>query len=147
MMLSYTYKAKVLRVVDGDTIDLEIDLGFRQFGKHRCRLHGIDTPETYGVKKDSVEYKAGWAAKDAVLKWLDQWALIEGEVGRCWEVLIRSHDGGYPRAGKYGRWIVEVYPYIQSDPKKKLSRKEVLNDNRSLNDYLVEAGHAVRKEY
>ena len=42
----YNYKAKLLRVVDGDTVDAEIDLGFKIFIKERIRLMGIDTPES-----------------------------------------------------------------------------------------------------
>ena len=42
----YNYKAKLLRVVDGDTVDAEIDLGFKIFIKDRIRLMGIDTPES-----------------------------------------------------------------------------------------------------
>jgi len=42
----YNYKAKLMRVVDGDTIDAEIDLGFKIFIKERIRLMGIDTPES-----------------------------------------------------------------------------------------------------
>ena len=42
----YEYKAKLLRVIDGDTIDCVIDLGFNVRLKERIRLKGIDTPET-----------------------------------------------------------------------------------------------------
>jgi micrococcal nuclease len=122
----WEYQAKVLRVVDGDTLDLMIDLGFRVFAKHRVRLHGIDTPETYGVKKESEEYKAGMAAKEFVESWL------RNEGG---EVLIRSHDGGTPRAGKYGRWLVDVYPLDgDADPESPVAP--------SLNEDLVAEGHA-----
>ena len=41
----YNYRAKLIRCVDGDTADLEIDLGFYVFTKVRCRLHGVNTPE------------------------------------------------------------------------------------------------------
>jgi micrococcal nuclease len=41
----YEYNAKVLRVVDGDTVDVLIDVGFSTFKKERVRLHGINTPE------------------------------------------------------------------------------------------------------
>ena len=42
----YEYKAKLLRVIDGDTVDCVIDLGFNVRLKERVRLKGIDTPET-----------------------------------------------------------------------------------------------------
>lgn len=41
----YTYKAKVIKVIDGDTVKLNIDLGFRIFWTTNCRLAGIDAPE------------------------------------------------------------------------------------------------------
>ena len=42
----YEYKCKVTRVVDGDTCDVNVDLGFNLFTKDRVRLMGIDTPES-----------------------------------------------------------------------------------------------------
>ena len=42
----YEYKAKVHRIIDGDTVDVTIDLGFEMTTKQRIRLYGIDTPET-----------------------------------------------------------------------------------------------------
>jgi len=41
----YTYKAKLTKIIDADTVDTEIDLGFEVFKKVRCRLAGIDAPE------------------------------------------------------------------------------------------------------
>jgi micrococcal nuclease len=41
----YQYKAKVLNVVDGDTIDVSVDLGLQIYSLQRIRLYGIDTPE------------------------------------------------------------------------------------------------------
>ena len=57
----YNYKAKLLRVVDGDTIDAEIDLGFKIFIKERIRLMGIDTPESR--TRNLAEKSWGKAAK------------------------------------------------------------------------------------
>jgi micrococcal nuclease len=59
----YTYKATVERVVEGDTIDLVIDLGFKITSFQPIRLGGMNIPETYNVKKDSEEYKKGIKAK------------------------------------------------------------------------------------
>ena len=58
----YEYNAEVLRVVDGDTIDVLIDVGFSTFKKERVRLHGINTPECR--TPDLEEKKKGLAAKD-----------------------------------------------------------------------------------
>ena len=57
----YNYKAKLLRVVDGDTVDAEIDLGFKIFIKDRIRLMGIDTPESR--TRNLAEKSWGKAAK------------------------------------------------------------------------------------
>ena len=57
----YNYKAKLMRVVDGDTIDAEIDLGFKIFIKERIRLMGIDTPESR--TRNLAEKSWGKAAK------------------------------------------------------------------------------------
>jgi hypothetical protein len=57
----YVYKAKLDRVVDGDTIDATIDLGFDTWAFRRIRLAGIDAPETR--TRDLVEKQAGFASK------------------------------------------------------------------------------------
>lgn len=133
----WQYHAKVLRVVDGDTLDLLVDLGFQSFLKIRARLYGIDTPEKYGVKKGSPEWEAGVKATAFVEHWLathcrrtaGNWLAtgLHEEV----VVLIRSHDGKQLGQGKYGRWLVEVYP-TTADPEADLS----------LNRILVDEGHA-----
>jgi micrococcal nuclease len=48
----YEYKCEVIRVVDGDTIDVIIDCGFSILHKIRVRLYGIDTPESRTRDKD-----------------------------------------------------------------------------------------------
>ena len=66
----YHYKAKVENIVDGDTMDVVIDLGFKVTTFQRIRLAKIDTPETYSVKKNSEEYKKGMAAKEYVMSFM-----------------------------------------------------------------------------
>lgn len=87
------FRAWGKHVVDGDTFDLLMDLGLYQYAYERIRLHGIDTPEIYGVSHDSEEYAAGMEAKGLVEDLvLDQPMLIrtlEEEsfgrfVARCW---------------------------------------------------------------
>ena len=56
MGINYTYRAKLVRCVDGDTVDLEIDLGFYMTAKIRGRLVGVDTPET-NAKNKPDEYR------------------------------------------------------------------------------------------
>ena len=58
----YEYKAKLVKVVDGDTVDVDIDLGFGVWLKNeRVRIMGIDTPESR--TRDKVEKIFGLAAK------------------------------------------------------------------------------------
>ena len=58
----FEYKCKLVRVIDGDTVDIDIDLGFGVWmKKQRIRLYGIDTPESR--TKDKVEKVFGRAAK------------------------------------------------------------------------------------
>ena len=58
----YQYNAKCIRVVDGDTIDAYVDLGFNIWVEKRIRLFGIDTPETRTT--DLQEKEKGIAAKN-----------------------------------------------------------------------------------
>ena len=79
----YTYKAKLDRVIDGDTIDVNIDLGFDIQIKKRVRFAGINTPES---RTRYLEEKArGLAAKDrvkAILAENDTFTLQSNEVGK-----------------------------------------------------------------
>lgn len=115
----YTYRAKVDRVVDGDTLDLVIDLGFKITTLQRIRLRGINTPETYNVKKDSEEYKRGMEAKEYVLNRMEE---------NKYEVIVETNKD----VGKFGRYI-GVIRFADSPV--------------SLNDDLVEKGLAVVAEY
>ena len=65
----YEYRAELVRVVDGDTIDCVLDLGFDIKYKCRVRLKGINTPEIR--TRDLEEKKRGFAAKDRVVELLD----------------------------------------------------------------------------
>jgi micrococcal nuclease len=61
----YEYRCKILRVVDGDTVDVDIDLGFGIWmHRERIRVMGIDTPESR--TKDLTEKAFGLAAKEFV---------------------------------------------------------------------------------
>lgn len=110
----YEYKASLDRVVDGDTIDVIVDLGFYTKIKERLRLAGIDTPEIYGTKKDTKEYQKGVEAKDFVERRLKE---------NNNEMIIKTD-----KIGKWRRWIAEI---ILGDSKK------------TLNQELVEHGFAV----
>lgn len=134
--LKYEYLARVKRVVDGDTLDLEIDLGFKTFLHVRVRLHGVNTPETFGVKKESQEYKDGVAAREFVEEWLGECAPSAGVDQKS--VLILSYDGKKLRQGKYGRWLAMVYRWDAETEEVSLT---------SLNEDLRSEGHAEYVSY
>jgi len=94
----YRYNASVLKVVDGDTIDAMIDLGFSVWVKKRIRLYGIDAPET---RTRNLEEKAlGFQTKDRLVELLEKsdnkFVLVShgvGKYGRCLgTILINDTD-------------------------------------------------------
>ena len=94
----YEYRARVTRVVDGDTVDLLIDLGFNIHIKQRVRLDGIDTPETR--TKDKREKIKGLAAKQFVTDKIgDKFVIVKtekkGKYGRCLAVIWYEVDGHF----------------------------------------------------
>ena len=109
----YEYISIVVQVVDGDTIDISIDLGFDIRYNSRVRFVGIDTPESR--TRDLEEKKRGLAAKDRVLELCP----VGGDV-----VLRTSKDG----KGKFGRILGEIF---------------VPGVVQSVNKLLIEEGHAV----
>jgi micrococcal nuclease len=131
----YERNARVMKIVDGDTLELMVDLAFEHWYQGKFRLVGINTPEVYGVKKESEEYQLGKAASAYALQWmLDNGGreVIESPLGpiEFIRIVIRSFDSG---KGKYGRWICEVFKADGS--------------GESLNMMLVEAGHAELVNY
>ena len=114
----YEYKIELDRVIDGDTIDANIDLGFDESVKKRIRFLGINTPESR--TRDLEEKARGLAAKDRVKQ------LLEG----CSNITLKSHG-----VGKYGRCLGEIMLDIV-DGQDKLTLV-------SLNELLIKEGHAV----
>lgn len=111
----YEYRATVARVIDGDTYELEIDLGLKVLTRARVRLRGVDTPETFGVPRGSGEWRRGAAAKAFVEAWFE----AHGP-----ELVVRTYKD---RKGKYGRYLVEV---------------EDATGRHQLGEALLAAGHA-----
>ena len=109
----YEYNCKILRVVDGDTTDVDIDLGFGVWlRKQRIRFYGIDTPESR--TRDLEEKKYGMAAKEYVKEHMP--------VGST-QTLVTVKDG----KGKYGRILGQFK----------------LSDGSILNDKMISEHHAV----
>jgi micrococcal nuclease len=108
----FHYQATVDRIVDGDTIDVTLDLGFDIFHKGRVRFHGINAPESR--TRDAVEKAAGLSAK----RYVDDW--------------VKAHDGKViiqttlDDRGKFGRILGRV----------------LNDAGECLNDEMVSLGHA-----
>ena len=88
----YNYNATVQRVVDGDTVVLDIDLGFTIHWKSSCRLWGIDTPEL--KSKDGAVRERAMVSK--------QYLVDKIPVGSIVNINSKSLD-------KYGRPLVEIF--------------------------------------
>ena len=90
----FEYECKMVKVVDGDTVDVDIDLGFGVWlRKQRIRLYGIDTPESR--TSDDVENVYGLAAKDFLIKWTN-----------AGDLTLKTFKDG---KGKFGRILGELW--------------------------------------
>ena len=88
----YEYKCKILKVVDGDTVDVDLDLGFGVWLRNeRVRIMGIDTPESR--TSDKIEKIFGIAAKDRLNSLLGGEAILLSQITK----------GGENMKGKFGR--------------------------------------------
>lgn len=94
MGINYTYRAKLVRCVDGDTVDLEIDLGFYMTAKIRGRLVGVDTPERGQPRFKLATEMLGTLIDDQC----DEEGYFTVKTGKT---------------GKYGRWLVDI-PFVNS---------------------------------
>ena len=113
---AYTYAIKeIVKVVDGDTIDVVLDLGFHTYVKKRVRLYGLNAPESR--TRDKEEKKKGLAAKKRLQELCEE--TYDKKDGAA--LVLKCHG-----LGKYGRVLGEIF-----------------NSNCSINRMLVIEGHAV----
>ena len=89
----FRYNAVLERVIDGDTVDATIDLGFDTWKKTRIRFYGINTPESR--TRDLEEKKYGLAAKEFLIKWTNAGGLK-----------LKTHKDD---RGKFGRILGEIW--------------------------------------
>lgn len=88
----YEYKCNIVKIVDGDTVDVDIDLGFGVWLKdERVRIMGIDTPESR--TRDKVEKKFGLASKAKLKSLLGKTGILKTQVNK----------NGEDMKGKFGR--------------------------------------------
>jgi len=113
----YEYKCKILRVVDGDTVDVDIDLGFGVWmHRERVRMMGIDTPESR--TRDKVEKKFGLASKARLKDLLP--------IGSIQVLKTEIDKSGEDKKGKFGRILGDF-----------------LVDDKKCTDILIKEGYAV----
>ncbi len=111
----YEYKVNIIKVVDGDTVDVDIDLGFGIWIKdERVRMMGIDTPESR--TRDKVEKKFGLASKEKLKSILGKKAILKTQVNKK----------GEDMKGKFGRILGDF-----------------IIDNKMATQILIDEGYAV----
>ena len=113
----YEYQAKYIKVVDGDTVDLDIDLGLDIHHQVRVRLYGINTPELHSSDSEVLK-----KAKEAKLFLFNILTLPNL---RSKDLLIKTQKD---KTEKYGRYLAEIF--TDGDPV-------------SVNQKLIDAGLAV----
>jgi len=112
----YEYKCTVNKIVDGDTVDVDIDLGFGVvLTDERVRIMGIDTPESR--TRNKIEKLFGLAAKQRLKELLSQQCVLKTEINK----------DGEDMKGKFGRVLGDF----------------VSPDGRMITDIMIEEGHAV----
>lgn len=120
----YEYKVEILRVVDGDTVDVDIDLGFGIWmKKERVRLYGIDTPESR--TRDKTEKAFGLAAKKRLKELLGK---------KCVLKTFAARDGEDMK-GKFGRILGDFNVYYDEEDRWCMATTILLHE-----------GHAVEYE-
>jgi len=120
----YSYQAIITRVIDGDTIVADVDLGFNIWMKDsHIRLVGINAPETR--TRDLEEKARGIAAKDRLTELLDKYGpkfVVKTSLDKQW--------------GSFKRVLGEVWVVLIDEP----DNTEMMN----INEQLVAEGHAAR---
>lgn len=108
------YRARCTRVVDGDTADLVVDLGFRLTSTMRVRFWGIDTPEL--TSKDPELRKKAVEAKEFVI------ARLMGDLDG-WPLMIETLKD----PDNFGRWLAKIW-YTREDDSSPVAVETLIND-------------------
>lgn len=93
MSALYQYRARIERVVDGDTLDVLLDAGFDLYTRKRLRLRGVNTPE----KNKAATKEAGVAAMIFTKNWLARSGASE------WPIVVQTHE-----SDAFGRWLATI---------------------------------------
>ena len=107
----WTYRCKIIKIVDGDTVDVDIDLGFGIWQRNeRVRIMGIDTPESR--TSDKIEKKFGLASKEKLKSLLGKDAVLQTTINKK----------GEDMKGKFGRVLGDFL--IDKKPVSKILCEE-----------------------
>ena len=127
----FEYKCKVTNIVDGDTVDVDIDLGFGVWLRdQRIRLYGIDTPESR--TSDPFEKLYGKAATEFLKKWLDGG-----------DVTIKTHKD---ERGKFGRILGELWVFDTNVNKKMIEEHHAVEYHGQSKEEIAEQ-HIINRTY
>ncbi len=134
----YQYRCKIIKIIDGDTVDVDIDLGFGVWlHKERVRLFGIDTPESR--TRDLEEKKYGLAAKGYVEKFMP--------VGSD-QTLVTEKDA----EGKFGRILGKFLVYDVKEDRQAELGKLMIRDHHAVEYHgqskeEIQEGHLVNRRF
>jgi len=117
----FEYKCTVDRVVDGDTVDLWVDLGFHIKVHERFRLYGINAPESR--TKDLKEKLKGIESTKFLVRLLDD---MKGDL-----VVTTLKD----KQGKYGRWIGTLWMDMGESTEMNINKEMVAVGHAAFQDY------------
>ena len=115
----YEYKCKILRIVDGDTVDVDIDLGFGVWmHRERVRIMGIDTPESR--TRDKVEKQFGLASKQFLKDMLP--------IGSMQVLKTQIDKSGEDKKGKFGRILGDFKVYYAPEDREQFVTKVMIKE-------------------
>jgi endonuclease YncB( thermonuclease family) len=112
----WVYRATFERVVDGDTIDVRVDAGFRNYRRERVRLLGVNAPESRGPSRDD-----GQASRVYVETWLQTAEMDTAD--DHWPLILETS-----KSDVFGRWLATLWR---------------VSDGECLNIEILQAGYAV----
>ena len=122
---SYQFPVTITRIVDGDTVDARIDMGFKIVYEERIRLLGLDTPESFtSNKKEKI---LGLAAKARIKELIAEANVLPRKRGKK-DVILKTSKHG---KGKFGRILGEIW-----------INTNTAEQGFNINEQLIKEGHA-----
>lgn len=117
----YEYRVNVIKIVDGDTVDVDIDLGFGVWLKdERVRIMGIDTPESR--TRDKIEKKFGLAAKARLKQLIGKQTILKTQINK----------DGEDMKGKFGRILGDFEAYDAKHDRHAMVTEILINEGHAV---------------